>query len=70
MKLYVEAIEEIPEGIGMDYIPEFYQVEVVGEDIERALTELKSKLDPNKKYMIRKHWCRHDEGEACEIEEL
>ena len=70
MRIYLEAIEKrenIEEGGGeLDFI----RLDTTDKDEQEVLDDLKSLLDPQKHYIIRKHYCKHDEGLPCEVEIL
>ena len=69
MKLYLEAREVPPEDAPPDYVPELIQVEVKDNELS-AMRELRSKLDPNKRYVVYRHYCYHDEGRPCRLERI
>jgi len=71
MKIYVEAHEIPPEDAPPDYRPELIRVEVKESELE-ALMELRSKVDPNKHYIIYRHICYHDESlsKPCKLVEI
>lgn len=64
MRIYLEAIEKV-EGEG-----DFIRLDVTNKNIDEALKDLKSILNPNKHYAIQKHYCRHDEGGICVVEKI
>ncbi|MEM0010795.1 MAG: hypothetical protein QW424_05350 [Candidatus Bathyarchaeia archaeon] len=68
MRIYLEAIEKTQgeEAAESDFI----RIDVTDKDFETALRDLKSILNPNKQYIIRKHCCRHDEGGSCTVEAI
>ena len=39
----------------------------VGDEVE-VLADLRAMLDPNKKYVVRRHYCGHDERKPCTVE--
>jgi len=63
MKEYIEAIEQIEEE------PECFKEEVISND-EETIVLVESLLHPLKTYSLRKHFCYHEEGLACETEEI
>jgi len=70
MRIYLEAIEkrENIEGEGEEL--DFIRLDATDKDEQEVLNDLKSLLDPNKSYTIRKHYCKHEEGLPCEVEIL
>ena len=70
MRVYLEAVEVPPEGAPEDYQPDFIRLDATGKRIDDVLAVLESLLDPNRKYIIRKHICRHDETpkKSCSVE--
>ena len=70
MRIYLEAIEKREnieeEGEELDFI----RLDATDKDEQEVLNYLKSLLDPTKHYIIRKHYCKHDEGLPCEVEIL
>ena len=63
MKTFIEAIEDKEEG------GEFIKEEAK-TSIDSAITTVKAKLDSKKTYKLRKHICRHEEGQSCTVEEI
>ena len=69
MKIYLEAHEVPPKDAPEGYVPETIRVEVKDSELE-AMGELRGKLDPNKRYIIYRHICLHDEGKPCRLERI
>jgi len=62
VRIYAEAWEvEVAEGAS----PEFLRLDATGKDFNAVLSDLKAMLHPDKKYELRKHFCRHDTSESC-----
>ncbi|RLG81214.1 MAG: hypothetical protein DRO09_02180 [Thermoprotei archaeon] len=68
MRIYIEALEVPPEDAPEDYSPEFVRLDATGRDEAEVLADLRALLDPRKKYIIRRHYCGHDEGKPCRVE--
>jgi len=62
MRVYAEAVEiEAPENV----LPEFIRLDATDRDFDAVLSDLKTLLHSDKKYELRKHFCRHDTNESC-----
>jgi len=61
MRIYLEALEEA-ESIKEDAELDFIRLDATDKDEDAVLNDLKSLLDSNKSYIIRKHHCKHEEG--------
>jgi len=69
LRVYLELIEQL----NMEFSGEadFIRVDVTGwsdGDVEEALSLLKEISNSYEHYVLQKHFCRHDEGEACTVE--
>ena len=69
MRIYLEAFEEA-ESNAEDAELDFIRLDATNKNEDEVLEDLKSLLDPDKSYIIRKHYCRHEEGLPCEVEIL
>ena len=61
MRKYLEALEIPPESSPPDYQPEFIRLDATGKDESQVLQDLRDLLSPDKRYVIRRHYCYHDE---------
>lgn len=68
MRIYLEAIEIPPEEAPADYTPEFIRLDATGKNEADVLRDLKMLLNPEKHYVVQKHYCYHDEGKPCRVE--
>jgi len=69
MRIYLEALENAAnasENTELDFV----RLDATGKDEDEVLNDLKSMLDPDKSYIIRKHYCKHEERQPCEVEIL
>jgi hypothetical protein len=70
MRLYLELIEVVPTGTVEG---DFIRIDVTGwsdEDVRLAAELLREHAKVYEHYRLQRHYCRHDEGEACEAEVL
>lgn len=73
MKLYLEVDEVLEENELFTKQPQNIRVEVSSkEEALQMLNKLKELGLPvfSKKYIAKIHYCKHEEGEPCEVEEL
>jgi len=70
MRIYLEALEQTEHRSEPETEIDFIRLDATNKDENEVLNDLKSLLDPNKKYIIRKHYCKHEEGLPCEVEVL
>lgn len=70
MRIYIEAVEVPPEEAPPEYIADFIRLDATDKDEASVLSDLKALLNPNKKYIIRRHYCMHDETpkKPCRVE--
>ena len=70
MRKYLEALEIPPSDAPEDYVPEFIRLDATGRDESLVLRDLKELLSPDKHYVIRRHYCFHDEpsNRPCVVE--
>jgi len=62
MRVYAEALEtDVEEGTA----PEFIRLDATNKDFSQVLADLRDLLHSDKKYELRKHYCRHDTNESC-----
>jgi len=67
MRIYAEAWEiDVPP----EYTPEFLRLDATNKDFDAILDDIKNMLHPDKKYELRKHFCRHDTNESCWVEKV
>ena len=72
MRKYLEAIEIPPKGSPEAYMPEFIRLDATDKEEAQVLQDLRDMLDPDKQYIIRRHYCYHDEepNKPCRIEAI
>jgi len=70
MRKYLEAVEIPPPDAPEDYVPEFIRLDATDRDESLVLRDLKEMLSPDKQYVIRRHYCYHDEepNRPCRVE--
>ena len=68
MRIYLELIELLPEGSTEE--PDFIRVDVTEwpeEDVGELISILEEHAKVYEKYVLQKHVCYHEEGQACEV---
>ena len=68
MRLYYECIEVLPEDTTEE--PDFVRIDITDKsEAERAeiLSAIKEQFK-DKKYILRLHYCKHEEHEPCVVE--
>ena len=66
MRVYLELIEVLPPY--STATPDFIRVDVTGwsqDDINAAIQHLMQQAQVYQSYILRVHYCRHDEGKPC-----
>ena len=69
MRIYLEALEKA-ESNSEDTELDFIRLDATDKNEDEVLEDLKSLLNPDKSYIIRRHYCKHEEGLPCEVEIL
>ena len=59
--MYVEAYELVEGGEG-----DFIRLDATGRDLKAVVEDVKSLLNPLKRYRVVVHRCLHDQGGVCE----
>lgn len=70
MRVYLEAVEKVQGEEAEVSEGDFIRIDVSEFNEADALKDLMKLLVSGKKYVIQKHYCRHDEGGACAVEVL
>lgn len=65
MRIYVEATEILEESNAGE--GDFIRLDATEAGVEQTLQDLKSILNPNKRYSINIHYCLHDSEGACTV---
>ena len=71
MRTYLELVEVLPEGSPEE--PDFIRIDVTGwaeGDVEALIGLLEEHARKYGTCTIQRHFCRHEEGEACYVEVL
>jgi hypothetical protein len=66
MRVYLELIEVLPPY--STETPDFIRIDVTNwsqDDINTAIQLLKQQAQVYQSYVLRVHYCRHDEGRPC-----
>jgi len=67
MRLYYECIEVLPEDTTE---PDFVRIDITdkSEDEKKEILSAIKEQFEGKKYMLRLHYCKHEEHEPCVVE--
>jgi len=66
MRVYLELIEVLPPT--STATPDFIRIDVTDwsqDDINTAIQQLMQQAQAYQSYILRVHYCRHDEGRPC-----
>jgi hypothetical protein len=66
MRVYLELIEVLPPY--STATPDFIRIDVTNwsqDDINTAIQQLMQQAQVYQSYILRVHYCRHDEGKPC-----
>lgn len=68
MRLYYECIELLPEDSMEE--PDFVRIDITdkSEDEKKEILSAIKEQFAGKKYMLRLHYCKHEEQELCVVE--
>jgi len=69
MRIYLELIELLPEGLTEE--PDFIRIDVTDwnkEDVDTAIQFLKEHAKVYEHYIIQIHYCYHEESKPCSVE--
>lgn len=69
MRIYLEALEKIENATEVGEL-DFIRLDATDKNEDEVLEDLKSLLNLDKSYIIRRHYCKHEEGLPCEVEIL
>ena len=70
MRLYFELVEKVPKGEETLNIGGFLRIPIKDKKAILLILKLLKDIIPLKNYKAQLHYCYHDEGRSCKLEEI